>query len=69
MGLKNGGFGDTPEADFANDAATDKNFREFTKWSDLEMYIAFNGACTEAIKAAKVLFRKWEQSEKAKSLT
>lgn len=65
-GLAKGAFGDSPESDFANDVKTDKNFRDFKTWSELEMYIVFHGACREAVKAAKILFRKWEYRDKAK---
>lgn len=59
-GLENGEFGENPEGDFARDAVADKNFREFKKWDDLEMYITFRGACREAVRAARKCFRKWE---------
>ena len=65
-GLKKGTFGDSPESDFANDVRTDKNFRDFKTWADLEMYIVFHGACREAVRAAKTLFRKWECRDKQK---
>lgn len=60
IGLKNKMFGETPEADFAADAVVDKSFRNFQKWDDLETYMVFRGACSEAVKAAKKCFRKWE---------
>lgn len=63
--IENNKFGDTPEADFANDAVADKNFRDFKKWDELETYIVFRGACREAIRAAKRCFTKW-QVERAK---
>lgn len=65
-GLDSGDFDGTPESDFAEDVMSDSKFRNFKKWSDLETYLVFHGACREAIKAAKNLFQKWEWRDKTR---
>lgn len=63
IGVEKGTFGDTPENDFAVDALRDKGFRDFAQWDPLRNYITLNGACVEAVAAAKAVFARWTRSE------
>lgn len=65
LGLERNSFGETPEADFAEDVARDKKFEEknFETWERLETYLVFYRACPEAIRAAKKLFKKWQAGQ------
>ncbi len=64
-GSKRGAFGDTPEDDFAQDAMRDPKFigRHFTEWDALHAYLVFRRADSEAIKAARKLFKKWKTTQ------
>lgn len=58
--LKQETFRSLPERDFAEDAAQDRKFRDFSSWDDLRGYIYFTiGGCTEAYEPAKALLQRW----------
>lgn len=60
MGLDRKSFGDTPEGDFARDAAADSSFRDFDDWDSLRTFLVFHKACPEAVNAARKLFKIWK---------
>lgn len=61
---KSGVFGDTPEGDFVEDCGRDSTFKDFNHVEDLVGYLGFKRACSDAVKAAKKVFKKWENSDK-----
>jgi hypothetical protein len=50
-----------PECDFIDDVRSDKSFRDFKNWDELENYLMFNNACDGALKAANSLWSYYEE--------
>lgn len=64
-GLKNDDFGYL-EIDFAKDFFRPRgghDHKPFEAWKDLHRFLEFMGACDEALKSGKVLFKKWQKQE------
>jgi protein involved in sex pheromone biosynthesis len=53
-------YGETPEGDFIADATADKDFKNFSKWEDLEWHLVFRKADQKCLKAAKTVFKHWQ---------
>lgn len=52
--------GDTLRGDFIRDARSDRQFPEARTWPELEFYLFQRGACGEAIKVGRALWREFE---------
>ena len=50
---------DDPEGDFAADALVDVTFPDAIRWSDVEAYLRSMRACSEAIFAARQVWRNY----------
>jgi hypothetical protein len=58
---------DTPSGDFVADARRDHQLPDATTWEDLRAYLFHNGACREAIAAARVVWADYVAKLRRKS--
>lgn len=58
-----GAFDDSPDLDFVEDFIRDfkDRPRNYKTWDELENRLGFLGACDEAMKLGKKLFKRWEK--------
>jgi hypothetical protein len=62
---------DTPRGDFIKDSRDDPRMPAAQSWQELEGYLWTRGACVEAVKQAKKLWRQYEKeltSQNCKSI-
>jgi hypothetical protein len=60
---------DDPVGDFAQDFLRDFKGPDVATWNELEAYLRWRGACSEAVEAGREAWREYEQRQPTMQFT